>query len=632
MIGIKVNGEFLDLFPDTRISLKLRNPIFAEGNIIPGSYSLPFEIPCEDLNPYNDRILEHPAEVCRHERKKVHKDVIIYFDGNQLKKGNLIINNVEKGVASCNFQFGLASVSEELKSVYVKDIIAEEIVLNAATYTKKAQVAVNSNWNFNGVSSPMSITVNGKDYEQEAASAADMIQGLTDQINANEEAPLAKATFFSSGFNGGTEPYMELEPLFDPTNLETPFSVAQPTGNSPQDINFHVLTNSEEYLQPIADSVNAYISATPPDGKIRFPVVFNQAISPIWQAAKPGEQRTRKPPDIMMNNQLDGTLKLNVYRSTITADINLTFYAENFTSLAPFLKLKHVIDSIAAYFNISIEGDFLSTEDYTKALIFPQDTLDSKQLYVGESEFIFWRPSFNLSELVSPDLKAIDLLKALQTRYSLAIYYDEDRRMLTLNTREQILTNRNYTDITKKVSPPQNIEESFKEGIKLEAETEKDDEFASQDEYSVGMEEELVIKTPVSGILSIKSFPEVPQVSIEYPVKSIRFVFEHGIVTETKEEGARSTTEVTYYKATNSLSHTNDFEGLYTIFWKQFLRFLMRRRKVHFEAALTLHDIMNVNWERKIRAGEVNYLLDEMSVTLSPKGINPAQLSLFSTD
>jgi hypothetical protein len=279
MIGIKVNDEFLDLFPEMQISLKLRNPIFAEGNIIPGSYSLPFELPCEDVSPKNDRILNKPAEVTRHLRKRVYEDVIIYFDNNQLKKGKMIIKNVNDGVASCTFQFGLSTVSEELKTVYVKDIIAEEMVLNAATYIKKAQVAVNSNWNFNGVSSPMSITVNGKDYEQVAASASAMIQGLTDQINANDEAPLAKATFFSSGFNGGTEPYMELEPLFDPTNLETPFSVAQPTGNSPQDISFHVLTNSEEYLQAIAASVNPYISATPPDDKIRFPVVFNQAIS-----------------------------------------------------------------------------------------------------------------------------------------------------------------------------------------------------------------------------------------------------------------------------------------------------------------------------------------------------------------
>jgi hypothetical protein len=335
----------------------------------------------------------------------------------------------------------------------------------------------------------------------------------------------------------------------------------------------------------------------------------------------------------MMNNQLDGTLKLNVYRTTITADINLTFYSENYTSLAPFLKLRHVIESIAAYFNISIEGDFLSTEDYTKALIFPHDTLDSKQLYVGEDEFIFWRPSFNLSELVSPDLKAIDLLKALQTRYSLAIYYDEARRILILNTRESIFTNRNYTDITKNVSPEQNVEESFKAGIRLEAETEKDDKFASQDEYSVGMEEELVIPTPISGILSTKPFPEVPQVNMEFPATSVRFVFENGMVTETKTEGTRSTTTVTYYQATNSLpSYTNDFEGLYPTFWKQYLRFLMRRRKVHFQATLTLNDIININWERKYRIGEINCFISEADIILSTKGIQPAQLNMFTAD
>lgn len=617
MIGIKVNGEFLDLIPGTQIGLKLRNPIFAEGNIIRGSYSIPFKIPCEDASPKNDRILNQPREVSRQIRKRIYKDALLYFDNNQIKKGNLVVQNIQGGMASGKFQFGLSTVSEELKTVLVKDIIAEEIVLNATSYIKKVQIRANS-------TDPLKLTVNGKDYEALSPST------LADAINANEEPPLAKATYYDTGWEGGDGSYIEIEPLDNPTDLETPFEVSQPNGNDPRDTNLTAKTNVESYMQAIADVINPYLSDTPPDDKIRFPVVFNEAVSLL------NERRTEKFREVLLNNQTDDTdpiLKINTYPYTTVDSTNYTFYAGNYTSLAPFLKLKHVIESIISYFNISIEGDFLKTEDYKKALIYPATSLDSKQIYVGSKEFIFWKPKFNLSELVPQELKAIDLLKALQKRYSLAIYYDDDRRMLVINTREQILKDKAYTDLSGKISPIRSLEEIFLEGVKLKAEIEEEDKFATLDEHSTGTKDELVITTPISGIQSVKDFPEVPQVNIAPPIDSLRFVFEKGIVTETKTIAGRSSFTVVYYSATNNLDgHTNNFEGLYPAFWRQYIRFLMRRRRVKVEASLTLNDIININWERKYRIGEVNCLINEVDITLSTKGIHLAKLEMFTAD
>lgn len=623
MIGLKVNGEFLDLYPGTTINIKFRSPLFAEDNIIPGSYSFPFNIPCGDVSPKNDRILDHPGEVTRHIRKKAYSDVYLYFDSNHLKKGNLIIDKVQNGIASGNLSFGLATISEELKTVLVKDIIAEEVVLTATTYTKKVQIKANT-------TGTLKLTVNGKDYEALSQSS------LADAINANDEPPLAKATYYESGWYANDGKYVEIEPVSNPTDLETPLEVSQPNGNDPNDLTIIARDNVEGYMQEIADAVNLYLSDTPPDDKIRFPVVFNQAISPLWTPADPGEQRTRKLPDILLNNQNNDTtalLKINNYPNETIDVVNKTFYAANYTSLAPFLKLKHVIESIVSYFNISIEGDFLQTEDYNKALLYPATSLDSKQLYIGSKEFIFWKPSFNLSELVPQDLKAIDLLKALQTRYSLAIYFDEERKLLIINTREQILSDKTYTDITGLSSPIQSLAENYIEGIRLNSEMEKDDQYALLDVYSVGAKDELVINTPISGIQSTFDFPEVPQVNIPTPIKSLRFIFENGIVTESKTIGGRSTLTVVYYSATKDLpGYTNTFAGLYPAYWKNYVRWLMRRRKVQLECRLNFNEIFNLSWERKYRIGGVNYLINEVNVTLEQNGIYPADLELYTVD
>jgi hypothetical protein len=94
MNGIKVNGEFLELFPDANVDITLRNPIFADDQIIPGSYSIPFNIPFGESSPKNTRILGN-LQVIENVSRLRETDAYCFYDGLKFKKGKLVIGDID---------------------------------------------------------------------------------------------------------------------------------------------------------------------------------------------------------------------------------------------------------------------------------------------------------------------------------------------------------------------------------------------------------------------------------------------------------------------------------------------------------------------------------------------------------
>jgi hypothetical protein len=86
MVGIKIQGEFIDLFPGTDLPLELFNPAFLGDNadLIPGSFSYPISVPATRKNR---RIFEHPDLVTnplpflRAEPTELHYDGLFLFPG-----------------------------------------------------------------------------------------------------------------------------------------------------------------------------------------------------------------------------------------------------------------------------------------------------------------------------------------------------------------------------------------------------------------------------------------------------------------------------------------------------------------------------------------------------------------------
>ena len=121
MIGIKIGDEFLEVNKDTRISLKLVNPLFNEDNLSPGSLSLPFDLPSGENSPGNAVTLGHPDVFENTEGfRKIAGS--LFFDGLPMKTGKLIVREHGEGKTSTNFNFGLGTISDEFKTKKVRDI------------------------------------------------------------------------------------------------------------------------------------------------------------------------------------------------------------------------------------------------------------------------------------------------------------------------------------------------------------------------------------------------------------------------------------------------------------------------------------------------------------------------------
>ncbi len=157
LIGIKLDeaDEYLDITNDTTIELTLENPLLGDAEkLSPGSYSMPFNLPAGDASPKNARLLKNP-DVIENADTYVANIASLFFDDQLLKRGTLKNNNTADKL-SCYFLFGLNSLSAELKTAKLKDIVRETLVIDASNFVKKVYVG-------NDSGDPR-VTVNGKSY------------------------------------------------------------------------------------------------------------------------------------------------------------------------------------------------------------------------------------------------------------------------------------------------------------------------------------------------------------------------------------------------------------------------------------------------------------------------------------
>jgi hypothetical protein len=615
MIGIKINGEFLDLFPDTQISLKLRNPIFAEGNIIPGSYSLPFELPGGDASPKNSRIFgnQDSHSVFRPERKYA---ASILIDGNVFKSGTMIMEAAGRDTYKAKFRFGLGEFAEEFKNTSLRSVVDEDVALDATAYTKKVTIR------YDLQNSPYEVVINGKLY-----SGADM-PGLANAINAETESPRAAAVYTDNGTAGGSGADAEgdtidLTPVDDPENVETEFTV-----DYDDDRVWDVFFNGAEWQDPIATALAGYMTATPPDNRFRIPMMYNKVYDKYSDLSESGElvYTNYNTNSAFLKNTAGGE------EGFFGFQLGSPFRVANRNIFQPYVMLRHVLDKIAEHFEFSYEGDFLETDVYLNGLIFHTEKLYYKVPLMREIPFIFWYKEFNIAALV-PDIQVNELFKLLQRRYNLAVYYDSDRQKVIMNKRDVILQRRDYSDITDVVTPIDPVENIQVDGVRLEATRDTDDELSKTDTFKTGTPE-VSITTAVNSLGAENDLPwynngyTLPTVEQE-SCTTLRLFFYKGPTP--KNNNAENEYVAASINSADGAAVYSGVNGIYERYWKEYIRFLMHRRKYNSRARLTLHVLTNLDWEHKFRIDGVNCLVNELDVTLTMRGIEEVKGSFFST-
>ncbi len=127
MIDIKINNDFLDLYPNTQISFQLNSPAFfgATADIVQGSYTFPINLPD---TPHNQCLTDYPSRLDNAAKLCFDKPVEIYWCGNILFSGKGAI----KVASDKQIQLSVIIASlQELKEKTVQQTINDVRILGA---------------------------------------------------------------------------------------------------------------------------------------------------------------------------------------------------------------------------------------------------------------------------------------------------------------------------------------------------------------------------------------------------------------------------------------------------------------------------------------------------------------------
>ncbi len=584
MIGIKINGEFPDIFPDTAISLKLVNPVFADDTIIPGSYSLPFDIPGGESSDNNARIINHPDVIENTTGRFEFDDAELHIDGLLYKTGTLLIQQAEGGKYSANFRFSLKNIRSDFKRYKIRDLVDEDIIITSADYYKKAVVKYGV-----GVSSPYKLIVNGDTYE--GATLGDLATAIDASVYLAASYVNTGSTFGVSGDR------VEVEPAVLPTMVSQEFTVKF---DSEQDVD-----GSDIVSDPQTTFLTAYAAwldlfyGVPPKDYLFIP---------------------------MMRNFITGEIDDMINEVTATGyDFGrLTDIPQKGEPYMPFVTLKRVFDTIETEFGITFKGTFFDDPEYPKALWYHTKSMWTDMEYIKGVEYRFYDDAFNVRDLV-PDINIEELLKGLQQKHNLSVIISDTGREITINYRKATVLAKGYTDWTaiSGAIDPVNYKETHS-GIRLEGAVDDNDELDEKDNYSIGNPGKVIssIIGSINNDFSIDGF-DMPHVNQAYDSDFIPRLFFYVGITDNAgldyQEASYKGME-THYGGTGALGESQ---------WKDYLRFLMNKKVIPVTVELEYRHLNVIDWEEKVMIDGIRYFIKSIDVKLTAHGIEPAKVELY---
>lgn len=629
MIGIEIigTGEFLELFEDTAIDLKLRNPLFTE-DIIPGSISLPFDVPGGQDSPRNSKLLKNP-DVIGNMQATVKTAARLWYDGNPWKVGELIVQKATPRVISLNFRFGLTTTANDFKALRIRDIIDEEVVMGTAgTWHKKVAIRLTE------IVNKHKITINGKDYEYQGYSSGNVING-TNYGFANSLDGVAEAfsqcinTTFPNGVVATYAAGYFTVRVTDVNTLDLPLNIQIEEKQ-------HWLVNSTEfeddYNGPIKDWLDDHYHDTfggigglgdllsgGITTKVRFPTVCNKLYDKdlIYRDAVNLVDDT----GFVLNKPVSGA----------------SFEPENRSSICPFVMWRYLTTKVLNAIGLLGGGDFyLNDTDFQKAMLPHSNSLDVLALMVGTKEWVACKDRFNLRDFV-PDWTVPEFLKALQRRFNVGIDFNERTRRIEFVKREGIHADLSYKDITSICAPIEENNPPEVTGVRIKTIRNTKDLLSEEDVFESG-DPNLEIASEITGWPSQENRNFIDGTTWEVPVARIRkdTSISPAMLFYVEREST-GTLEFEYGTADIDLSDCTfafaGASGMANVRWKRHLRFLLNRKLLPVNIAFEFRDLLALDWKKKVRPMEgLNCFINAIDVRLTMHGVERSRCELWTTD
>jgi hypothetical protein len=641
-IGIKLNSSdtFLTLKPKPTIMLQLENPTLGGvDKLSPGSISFPFTLPGAEDAPENAAQLGNP-DVVENKTKVVTAGAGLYYDGSLFKQGNLKLkDNQGKDIVS-NFVFGLNTISPDFKNARLRDVVAEVINISSSNIQKIVYAKPRR------VGDAYKLEINGRVFSGRYTTLGDTIvdkinNAAADKEDTDEWVPVADAVGSGSTPGGLAAPYIKLrmakvysasatvyatDPLItlavrDVTDVATLMKISIDDLFHDGIPAYRFEGNLDTYYSEFQTFLAGYISGAYPTDKIRFPFMLN---SNLYGDKVANTDLSRVKTTDYINAVDSGGLLLN---DANDGAAEYTFLPLNQNSLQPFIRMKWVLEKIAEHFGFELEGDFLTNGEIDERLLYNTACLDVPLDYIGDKKFVFWRRSFNLSELV-PDISVPDFLMWIQDRYNLAVYQNERTGAVRLQYREPIVRSYSFVDITRSSSPKKGSETMGITGIRVKVLKDGNDQLSVDDVYELATpEKDLIIKCGAirnTGTAAIDggtlTAPKVAQVmESDFALR----IFEY--------KGLVSSGAFNYPGA--GIDGPDQVESITALVSDKHLYSLMNiinREAITIETDFCLRELVNFNWETKYRFDRFNYIIKSIEVKLTDDGPERSTVELYT--
>lgn len=604
MIGVKVDGERLDTYQDTKVSLELVSPIFSEDALSPGSISYPFDIPAGDESPKNNDLLGVP-DVIENAGGSRKVDAVLEVDEVPYKQGKLVIRGYDRNRASANLNFGVrARLGEDFKNKKLGDVLDEAIQIwspfsHSPAWYKEIYLKPGA-----AAPSPLKLTVNGREYTNATLS------GLATDISSDTTEPRATATYVAAGttHQGMTGPYIVIKPYTGDQSPLTPLSVNF-EGNGVDTASFRWLVHGydpTEYNAVYQD----FFTDNFDDTRFGFPYVKNdnpygEPISSIYfteyyEGFGSFAGGTKITND--MNRANAGVLIMN--DPNWGYNNNRNFVVKNTNSLQPFIRVRHVLNKIKTHFGFEYEGDFVSKPELDEAFFWNTAPLDVAMDYIGSKKFVFYRSGFNLKELVPETMTVRDFFQALKSRYNLMLEMNEANGNLVIKMLEPIARNIFNEDITQYCGAIAKQEDLRVTGFRMVCEKQPNNDLAILNQLEVDTPEKEVK-------ILLKAFTEPIRASQKSGSKFDLQIF----YMRTPSNGGTGSGSAN--PLTGAWIETLAGEdGIYETFWKYWLYFEGRRRSVTLPVAWPFRKIQNFDFSLKVRLDRNNYMVKKINVEI----------------
>jgi hypothetical protein len=640
MIEIKSEGTAFEMFPETTLSLELNNPMFSEGDFIPGSFALPVDVPAN--SSINRQKLKNPTLITNKLKFANNIPAQLFYKKVPWLHGKVNVKPVSPTKIPLSFVTETSALPDVFKNTSIRSLDYLTVWVRhdwsdgldyGAGNERSGKIMVFERDIYAELGDTTEILVNGQRFISD-----DNIFGLNGRMNeivsAINDSGVARASYTP----GADDDNNDNTP---PTKAIFKIRAANPTYDSLIEVDMldyekwvfrPDLSFFGEYRTQYRDFLNTYKNATYPAQKFAFPMMYNPKFY-----NEPSQNTSG-----FFNRYLDPHYTVNSY------DIDNPL---NFVSVIPFIFLKYVLDKIAEFTGVTLSGSFYTDPEINTLLIYNTVALDHFEKFNKGQEFNMHSPLIKPSNHL-PDMKINDFFKALQSTFGLGLFYDAKKNNLEIVKLNDIVKNNEYYDLTDKAENFDEFDNSINPGLTFQGKKDEKDELFKNNTtellpYVMGEGAEKVeagFSTVYEKTVSFYVFSLFPLTIKTYVRKVLyaeqpggsdfgpRLVFYRGMVEDNHEPYPYASAYNVNNQGEIIGKYSLDWNGAYglaEVWWKHWKNFLFNRAYQKRKIRLSLKDLKNLNFRKKYKIDRVLYYIKKVNVSLTMDSIKPASVELY---